>query len=124
MIESRFCTEINVKAREAYNNSYVKGFHDGDPKPGEGYTIGRLAQFVANLHGEASELWESARKKTLFSRCDKEGCSLTCSEEELADIVIRVFDTAYSLGINIGSAIESKMAYNSTRPHKHGGKLA
>lgn len=41
---------------------------------------------------------------------------------ELADIVIRVCDLAGFLGIDLETAIKDKMAYNATRPHRHGGK--
>jgi NTP pyrophosphatase (non-canonical NTP hydrolase) len=54
--------------------------------------------------------------------CDKD-CPLTCEEEELADIIIRVLDTSKARGIDIGKAVEMKMAYNSGRPFMH-GKLA
>ena len=43
---------------------------------------------------------------------------------ELADIVIRVFDLAGMLKIDIANEIERKMRYNVTRPYRHGGKLA
>lgn len=43
---------------------------------------------------------------------------------ELADVVIRVFDTAESLGIDIASEIERKMTFNATRSYRHGGKRA
>lgn len=43
---------------------------------------------------------------------------------ELADIVIRVFDTAEALGIDIQRAIETKHYHNETRQRRHGGKLA
>lgn len=33
-------------------------------------------------------------------------------------------DLAESLGINLALAIGAKMAYNVTRPHRHGGKRA
>lgn len=41
---------------------------------------------------------------------------------ELADVVIRVFDLAGFLGIDIAQVIREKMAYNQNRPHLHGGK--
>jgi len=53
-----------------------------------------------NLHGEVAELWEAHRAGNLNQPCDKAermdalGIKpLTCAEEELADIVIRVLDT-------------------------------
>lgn len=41
---------------------------------------------------------------------------------ELADVVIRVFDLAGWLGIDLASAIREKMRFNKTRPYRHGGK--
>jgi NTP pyrophosphatase (non-canonical NTP hydrolase) len=41
---------------------------------------------------------------------------------ELADIVIRVADLCGLYGIDLDAALEEKMAYNSTRPYRHGGK--
>ena len=43
---------------------------------------------------------------------------------ELADCVIRIFDLCGALGLDLEGAIEAKHAYNVTRPHRHGGKLA
>ncbi len=44
--------------------------------------------------------------------------------EELADVVIRVFDTSEALGIDIEAEIVKKMATNEQRPIRHGGKRA
>jgi NTP pyrophosphatase (non-canonical NTP hydrolase) len=44
-------------------------------------------------------------------------------EEELADAVIRIFDLAGLLKIQIGSYILQKHKYNAGRPHRHGGKI-
>lgn len=41
---------------------------------------------------------------------------------ELADIIIRTLDTAAAWGIDIDAAVQTKMAYNRTRPHMHGRK--
>lgn len=85
-----------------------------------------VATFVANEHGEVSELWEAYRAGKLHAQCDKpiDKLPLTCAEEELADIIIRALDTARALGVNVGRAVLAKHAFNVTRPFKHGGKLA
>lgn len=43
---------------------------------------------------------------------------------ELADIVIRVFDLAEDMGIDLATEIKRKMRYNESRPYRHGGKVA
>lgn len=45
-------------------------------------------------------------------------------EEELADTMIRILDMAGGMGFDIEGALRAKMAYNKTRPYRHGGKLA
>lgn len=44
-------------------------------------------------------------------------------EDELADVAIRLFDLCGGLGIDLHSHVQLKMAYNSTREHKHGKKF-
>ncbi len=51
-------------------------------------------------------------------------------EVELADTVIRIFDTAHGIGLDLGGAIAEKLEYNRTREDhkpenrfKEGGKL-
>ena len=112
---------INEVSAEVYKIAADHGFHPDAFT--EATDLGRLAKFCANLHGEISELWEAARKGTLSKSCDKDGCPLTCAEEELADIIIRAMDTAIALDIDLGMAICTKSLYNKTRPHMH-GKLA
>jgi len=60
---------------------------------------------------EVSEAMEAYRRedKTNFA-------------EELSDTFIRLFDIAGSLGIDIEAEIATKMAYNKTRPVRHGKK--
>jgi NTP pyrophosphatase (non-canonical NTP hydrolase) len=79
---------------------------------------------------EVSEAMECYRKSP-----DLDAGAVTCDEaragkkpegmgSELADVVIRTIELAYALNIDIGKAIETKMAYNETRSYKHGGKRA
>lgn len=43
---------------------------------------------------------------------------------ELADLFIRLLDYTSRHGIDLEAAYETKMAYNRTRPYRHGGKKA
>jgi len=110
---------LNELAQQVYNNAAAHGFHDDDTRRE------RIAEFIANLHGEVSELWEAWRKGNLHKACDKATSEpLTCAEEELADILIRTLDTAVTMGVDIDRAVRIKSQYNEGRPRMHGGKLA
>jgi NTP pyrophosphatase (non-canonical NTP hydrolase) len=107
-----------------YRMAARKGFHS--PHDTEDQFVERACN---NLHDEVSELHDAWRTNQLDKLCDKaedmqaKGLpAMTCAEEELADIVIRALDTAYTLGVDIQQAIECKHAYNLTRPHRYGGK--
>lgn len=41
---------------------------------------------------------------------------------ELADVLVRLLDTAYRAGVDLEWEFDRKMAYNETRPVRHGGK--
>lgn len=107
---------LNALAIHVYGIAKSKGFHE-EPVP--------IAVACANLHGEVSELWEAYRRGLLDKPCDKKTAqTLTCLEEELADIIIRALDTAEENGVDIGRAVMVKSAYNETRAHMNGGKIA
>lgn len=87
--------------------------------------------YIANTVSETIELYEAWRKGSLNEPCDKAAKMiqrgiepLTCAEEELADILIRIFDTAAVLNIDVEKAIRSKLLFNRTREFRNGGKLA
>lgn len=109
------------------NNAVLKGFREVDHPP----TRENIAVFVANLHAEVSEFWEAFRADKLTRPCDKAEKMveaglpvLTCAEEELADVCIRVFDTAKANGVDLGRAIVLKHLFNLGRPYQHGSKKA
>jgi NTP pyrophosphatase (non-canonical NTP hydrolase) len=67
------------------------------------------------IHSEISEAAEGHRK----SLKDDKLPHRSMLEVELADAVIRICDLAGALGLDLGSAIAEKLAYNAHRPdHK------
>jgi NTP pyrophosphatase (non-canonical NTP hydrolase) len=128
---------INKLVREAHANAVAKGWWEEDRSFGE---------LIALIHSEASEALEDFRKghkPTEVWYEHKINGELVISRErfiqtgsgelvmgkpcgipsELADIVIRVFDACGRYCIDLEKAIKEKMAYNATRPIRHGGKV-
>lgn len=98
------------------HNAKVHGFHDGDIN---------IPEKLALIHSEISEAPEAYRTikgplcemyYTKTSIGDKPDGFMS----ELADAVIRCFDTSYLVNGDLGKAILEKMAYNVKRPHMHG----
>lgn len=123
--KKKYFKQLNNLRDLVYQDAKDKGWHSAEEQPAN------VAAYCANLHGEVSELWESWRKNQLYSLCDKATemqehglFGLTCAEEELADIIIRALDSSAALNIDISRAIEVKLLYNRTRPHRNGGKKA
>jgi len=108
---------ISEIADSVHELAWKKGWHDVEET--EDHFVERMCN---NLHDEVSELHEAWRTNVLRKHCGKYGCNLTCLEEELADIIIRVLDNSLKLGVDIEHAIRVKHAYNKKRPMRHGGK--
>jgi len=115
---------LNKIADAVHALAWEKGFHD--PNQGEDAFMEMACN---NLHDEVSELHEAWRNNRLREPCDKAvkmvelGIPpLSCIEEEMADIIIRVLDNARRLGVDIQSAVERKHCFNFYRPFRHGGK--
>lgn len=115
---------LKEMAKAVYDLAVEKGWHDGNES--EDAYVERACN---NLHDEISELHEAWRGNRLRYFCDKTekmkelGIKpLTCLEEELADIVIRAFDNAERLGVDIESAVMRKHEFNKSRSYRHGGK--
>ena len=89
---------------------------------GKGTTENRpFGEECMNLVGEVAELNEAARDNALKSP-DEKCPAFTKAEIEAADVLIRLLDMAGFHGWRLGEAYEAKMAYNETRPDRHGGK--
>lgn len=108
--------QLNEIADAVHANAKEKGFHPQD-EPDHVF----VANQCNNMHGEIQELWDAWRKGDELAPCDK-NIGLSCTEEELADLVIRALDVSRRLGVDIVHAINVKHQYNKTRPYKHGKK--
>lgn len=85
----------------------------------KGFEHGNDGEKIALMHSELSEALESLRHDDPPSDHipDYKG-----SEEELADVLIRILHFAAARDLKVGEAVIAKMEYNETRSHKHGGK--
>ena len=106
--------------RESYETARAKGWHDEDETPPAPI---RVIAWMGLVCSEAAEAIEDARKGRMATTIREDGKPEGLGSE-LADIVIRVCDSAGALGIDMEAELRAKLAFNRTRSHKHGGKLA
>lgn len=93
---------LKVLIEDAYETACKKGWHESP---------GILPVQLALIHSEVSEALEADRKEHGSEKV----------AEELADIIIRTFDTAASHNLDLAGALFRKMTKNREREHRHGG---
>jgi NTP pyrophosphatase (non-canonical NTP hydrolase) len=85
----------------------------------------RFLESLALLHSEISEALEAYRDKDWGSIRESDG-KPEGVHSELADVFVRLLSTwaqfLNPLGFDLEEIYELKMAYNRTRPWKHGGR--
>lgn len=140
-IYGRFVSAFNDMAQLAHENAVAKGWWEcpdadlvrrtiaiaglSDDAEAELEALAdRLEQrnageVLALMHSELSEALEAERDGN--PRSEKVP-TFSATEEELADVIVRIMDWAASRGMHVGSAIVAKHIYNKGRAHRHGGR--
>ena len=79
----------------------------------EEFRAHKLGRGIRTASGD--EVWSDGRYPAI------EGKPLGVGSE-MADILVRLLDTCERYDIDLGAEFRRKLAYNATRPHRHGGK--
>jgi NTP pyrophosphatase (non-canonical NTP hydrolase) len=102
--------KLNDLILNAHTIAVANGFWDEPRNDGE---------LIALMHSELSEGLEGLRKPGPSEHIPE----FTKIEEELADVVIRIADYCGGREIDLVGAIVAKMAFNLSRPRKHGKRF-
>lgn len=100
---------LNTLQSIIYDWNATQGFWSGD--------AGHTGTKIALMHSELSEALEADRKGILS---DDKIPAYSGLEAELADAVIRILDFAGRHNLRLGEAMIEKLAFNTSRPYKHG----
>ena len=101
-MEKSFKENVNQLAYHCFNQSKIAGWHDN---PRE---IGTMLMLIVS---EIAEAMEGDRKNLMDDHLPHR----KMIEVELADAVIRIGDLAGKLRLDLGGAIDEKLAYNLNR---------
>jgi NTP pyrophosphatase (non-canonical NTP hydrolase) len=99
---SECLTSIQRWQKEIHQNAVKHGWWESERQ---------VPELLCLIHSEVSEALEAYRDGN-----DEN------FREELADVAIRLLDTAEGLGINLELEMFNKHRKNMSRPYRHGGK--
>ena|ERR1035437_4267458 len=116
------CDVLNILSEEFMGTAKSKGWYSSE--------VYVLSGDIAAMHAEVSELYEAGRAGELNQNCNKSekmlsliGTTLTCAEEECADLIIKALCIASALNVDISKSVFIKNEFNKSRPMRHGKKF-
>jgi NTP pyrophosphatase (non-canonical NTP hydrolase) len=138
--------EINKLVKEAHENAVQHGWWEEDRNLGEQIALmhSELSEALEEYrnHKGMTEIYYECKSnmwcpQNLKNVCQNNGCWYPIDKPEpcpnakpcgipteLADCIIRIFDTCGRYGVDLEEVLKIKMEYNLSRPYKHGGKKA
>lgn len=120
-IEGTFPLAIAWACGKAVEYAKKQGFWELEHPGDFGLQVGTKMALVMTELGEALEAFRKGGLRGKSEVCSVSNKQpLTCVEEELADALIRIFDLAGMLELDLGDAVVSKMTHNETREWRHG----
>jgi len=110
---------LNNMIKDSYQTALDKGWHEPDNEK----TFLESAMLIITELSEAVDEFRNGRAyNEVYYNDDKpdkpEGIPI-----EMADVLIRLFDTCAQFGIDLESAYKIKSKYNLSRPYRHGNKV-
>lgn len=108
---------INELAQKAYAAAKARGWtHENE--------VGTSLMLITSELAEALEEWRNGHDPAETYYNAEKPTKPEGIPSEIADVMIRAAEFCAHHGIDIEAAIAEKMAYNDTRPYRHGGKRA
>ncbi len=99
---------VNAVVQEAHRASTSAGWWDNTDIHGDRHVVPAK---LCLIHSEISEAMEGDRKGLMDDHLPMR----QMIEVELADAIIRIADLAGALGLDLGGAVDEKMAFNARR---------
>lgn len=117
---------ISQIQQDSFETARSKGWHD-DSDPVSKYKFPALLALIDSEVAEALEEFRNGHAPTeIYYELPKKDGDLPKPAGvpvELADVIIRIGDLCGVYGIDLEEAIKIKLAYNKSRPQRHGGKV-